>query len=55
VPFRVIRKPAKNANAQPDSQPPKAAKASARANSSANANANGGDGWDQSLPEQEDW
>ena len=47
VPFRVIRKPAKNANAQPDSQPPKAAKAS--------ASANGGDGWDQSLPEQEDW
>jgi hypothetical protein len=51
VPFRVIRKPAKNASAQPDSQPPKAAKASASANSSAN----GGNGWDQSLPEQEDW
>jgi hypothetical protein len=51
VPFRVIRKPAKKASAQPDSQPPKAAKADARDNSSAN----GGDGWDQSLPEQEDW
>ena len=51
VPFRVIRKPAKKASAQPDSQPPKAAKADARANSSAN----GGDGWEQSLPEQEDW
>ena len=51
VPFRVIRKPAKKASAQPDSQPPKAAKADARANSSAN----GGDDGDQSLPEQEDW
>ena len=53
VPFRVIRKPAKNASAQPDSQPPKAAATSADANVSAHAN--GGDGWDQSLPEQEDW
>ncbi|HBH72869.1 MAG TPA: hypothetical protein DDY43_05380 [Synechococcales bacterium UBA10510] len=61
VPFRVIRKPARAASTSPDSQPPRAAatnanaSANARASDSASANTSGGDGWDQSLPEQEEW
>ncbi len=61
VPFRVIRKPARAATTSPDSQPPRAAatnanaSANARASDSASANTSGGDGWDQSLPEQEEW
>lgn len=65
VPFRVIRKPVKAARTSPDSQTPQAAatnanasanaSANARASDSASANTSGGDGWDQSLPEQEDW
>ena len=63
VPFRVIRKPARAASTSPDSQTPRAAatnanaSANARASDSARASVNtsGGDGWDQSLPEQEDW
>ena len=51
VPFRVIRKPARAASTSPDSQPPRAA----ATNANASANTSGGDGWDQSLPEQEDW
>lgn len=49
VPFRVIRKPARAASASPDSQTSRAAATSASANTSE------GDGWDQSLTEQEDW
>jgi hypothetical protein len=57
VPFRVIRKPARAASTSPDSQTPRAAatSASASASSSTSANTSEGDGWDQSLPEQEDW
>jgi hypothetical protein len=61
VPFRVIRKPVRAASASPDSQTPQAAatnanpSANARASDSASANTSGCDGWDQSLPEQEDW
>jgi hypothetical protein len=51
VPFRVIRKPARAASTSPDSQPPRAA----ATNANASANTSGGDGWDQSLPEQEEW
>jgi hypothetical protein len=51
VPFRVIRKPARAASTSPDSQTPRAAATSASASSSTSE----GDGWDQSLPEQEDW
>jgi hypothetical protein len=51
VPFRVIRKPVRAATTSPDSQPPRAA----ATNANASANTSGGDGWDQSLPEQEDW
>ena len=51
VPFRVIRKPFRAATTSPDSQPPRAA----ATNANASANTSGGDGWDQSLPEQEDW
>jgi hypothetical protein len=55
VPFRVIRKPARAASTSPDSQTPRAAATSASASSSTSANTSEGDGWDQSLPEQEDW
>jgi hypothetical protein len=58
VPFRVIRKPVRAASASPDSQPPWAATtsaSSAHTSASASANTSEGDGWDQSLPEQEDW
>ena len=55
VPFRVIRKPVRAASASPDSQTPRSAATNAGANTSASANTSGGDGWDQSLPEQEDW
>ena len=61
VPFRVIRKPARAASSNPDNQTPRAAATSASAHTSAtasasaSANTSGGDGWDQSLPEQEDW
>ena len=61
VPFRVIRKPVRAASTSPDSQIPRAAatnanaSANARASDSASANTSGGDGWDQSLPEQEEW
>lgn len=55
VPFRVIRKPARAASNNPDNQTPRAAATNANASANASANTSEGDGWDQSLPEQEDW